>query len=153
MNKWTVILGCAVSIVVSVANAQSIPQDVEVSAIHSLRTNEKLEMKAYKSIRIDQGFKMAPGSSLRLELVPQEKNESVTPDKELVVYPNPSSGKITIQGTFLNDALTIYDQAGNPVMGADLNGENPSVDISGLKKDQYFIKVSKSQNATRLIKN
>lgn len=135
------------------AAAQTIPRNVEINAYHSLESSQTLDMKAYETISIREGFKMAPGSSLKLMVVPKDISNSIV-DKDaeqLVVYPNPSTGKITIQGSFNNDELVIYDRTGNPATQIIINGENPVVDLSGLKNEVYIIKVL--NKAVRLIKN
>jgi len=151
MNFYGTVLMSAFFLNGSVLCAQVVPQRVEVNATHSLASNQSMEMKAYERICIREGFRMEPGASLKLVLVSKEEDHQKAKE-DLVVYPNPTPGKIIIQGNFLSDELVIYDHNGNSVMHASLTGENPTFDISNLKVGQYFVKTSQSQ-AKRLIKN
>jgi hypothetical protein len=151
MNLYGTIVTSVFFLSCSVLCAQVIPRTVEINATHSLASNQSMEMKALERICIREGFRMEPGSSLKLVLVTREEDQQKTKE-EIVIYPNPTPGKIIIQGTFVSDELVIYDYNGNSVMRASLTGENPMLDISNLKVGQYFVKTSQSE-AKRLIKN
>jgi len=71
----------------------------------------------------------------------------------LSVYPNPSADLITIQGKFDNTLLVIYSNSGNPEIKTSINGENPVVNVSGLKYGDHIIKIESLNRAARLIKN
>ena len=55
-------------------------------------------------------------------------------NKEVVVYPNPTDGKVNLPSHI--STWTVYDQVGKAV----LNGEGTSIDFSQLKKGMYVIK-------------
>jgi len=138
---------------IAVAGAQTIPQTLEVNADHSITSSQSLEMKASERISIREGFKMEPGSSLRLMVVPVGTVQSEKEDLPLSVYPNPSADLITIQGKFDNTLLVIYSNSGNPEIKTSINGENPVVNVSGLKYGDHIIKIESLNRAARLIKN
>ena len=142
-----------VFLTISTINAQTMPRSIEINADHSLASNQTLDMKAYESICIREGFKMASGSTMRLMVMPKREEDQAAIDLPPTVYPNPSPGKIAVQGIFNSDEFIIYDHSGNLEMRVTLNGENPVVDISGLKKETYFIRTSKSEKTTRLARN
>jgi len=138
---------------ITMAGAQTIPQTLEVNADHSLVSSQSLEMRATERISIREGFKMELGSSLRLMVVPVSAVQSEKEELPLSVYPNPSADLITIQGNFENTLLVIYSNTGNPEMKATISGENPVVNVSGLKYGGHIIKLESLNRAVRLIKN
>jgi hypothetical protein len=128
----------------AIANAQMIPQRIEINATHSLQVDQSLDMKASEAICIREGFKMVPGSSLRLTVIPKGNNDFDDGHKlkEIAVYPNPGVSKVIIQGSYEKSLLTIFDDSGNPVVQFLLNGADPVIDVSGLKEGNYVFKGS-----------
>jgi len=73
--------------------------------------------------------------------------DEVTIDKSIRIYPNPTSGKATIQFdvTSGNYTLSVLNMLGQTVMAdkINLNGQSSySIDMSGFEKGMYFVKIS-----------
>lgn len=65
--------------------------------------------------------------------------------KKIALYPNPSSGEITIKSNdfFLNNNYSITDQTGREIQSGTLNGMETKLDISDMSGGLYFFKVDK----------
>ncbi len=74
----------------------------------------------------------------------------------LKLYPNPSSGKIYIQGlgTNSNTTIQVYDTKGTKYPDIKLNDDH-SIDVESLSRGIYFLKVISKRNQTtlKIIKN
>jgi hypothetical protein len=140
--KTTILSTFAFFLLSVIANAQIIPQRIEINAKHSLQADQTLDMKASEVICIKEGFKMVPGSSLRLIVIPKANADFDGGHKleETAVYPNPGVSQVIIQGFYEKSLLTIFDDSGNPVGQVLLNGANPVIDVSKLREGSYIFK-------------
>jgi hypothetical protein len=79
------------------------------------------------------------------------------PFSEIYVFPNPSEGRLTIEGMYNGNKLLsagIYNVSGQLVLDAKLHGSSithQDLDISNLEPGVYFLKLSDNQ-AERLYK-
>ena len=80
-----------------------------------------------------------------------DKNSGTTDDSNIdfVMYPNPSTGSLTIEGT-TSKLLTIYDIFGAEVFKAKLSGNvnAQTFDISELDSGLYFVQVREGKNVS-----
>jgi len=68
--------------------------------------------------------------------------ESYTMDgKGLVLYPNPATNTLNIESSTKFSQLLISDVLGNVVIKQQVNNHAVSMDVSGLWKGLYFVKV------------
>lgn len=70
-------------------------------------------------------------------------------------YPNPVEDKLHFSGDIVVSEITIFNLLGQEVMNTQVNSSVGEIDISGLQKGNYLLKVS-SENQThtvRIIKN
>lgn len=131
------------------SKAQVIPEALIVGKSGALSETDNKEFTATKTIRFEGGFCTKPGSVFKAYIVEAVDNfSSNIPD--ILTYPNPSSLTVTILGRFDKTVVTIYDFMGIKVMDAVIEGENPSLDISELKRGQYTISVDRK--TARLVK-
>ena len=135
-----------------IGNCQEVVSEtVFVSKEESLKETDCKIYTATKLILFESGFCTKPGSNFRAEIVEAKNDKSKTEIKSVLVYPNPGSGLITVQGFFQESVLGVFDATGNLINSIPLNGTNPAVDISAMKKGDYYFKISNS--VTRFIKN
>jgi hypothetical protein len=72
---------------------------------------------------------------------------------QLLVYPNPTTGAITIHSTkAMNQGYTIHDQMGRTVVTGELNGYDTHVSLSHLAKGMYILKVNGNYKPAQLAK-
>jgi len=72
---------------------------------------------------------------------------------QLLVYPNPTTGAITIHSTkAMNQGYTIHDQMGRTVVTGKLNGYDTNVSLSHLAKGMYILKVNGNYKPAQLVK-
>jgi len=92
--------------------------------------------------RIFEGFV----SVLNIEDLTQE-------GKTLLVYPNPTSNNITIQGKEgMNQNFKIFDQMGREVISGKLNGISTEVNLSFLYKGIYTLKIEGNYQPAQIVK-
>jgi hypothetical protein len=101
----------------------------------------------------------APGcnSPEEVELAcPVSVGES-NPFQQLLIYPNPSSTQITIElpdAPQKNTVLTIYNINGQQMLSTKITVQKTLIDISGLPKGIYFVKVTNEKvlSVNKLVK-
>jgi uncharacterized repeat protein (TIGR01451 family) len=72
---------------------------------------------------------------------------------QLLVYPNPTTGAITIHSTkAMNQGYTVHDQMGRTVVTGELNGYDTHVSLSHLAKGMYILKVNGNYKPAQLAK-
>lgn len=59
----------------------------------------------------------------------------------IVLYPNPTSKQITLQGLQTETEFTIYDVSGKKLSNGQCNRLNTTIDVSHLRAGYYFIKL------------
>jgi uncharacterized repeat protein (TIGR01451 family) len=92
--------------------------------------------------RIFEGFV----SVLNIEDLTQE-------GKTLLVYPNPTSNNITIQGKEgMNQNFKILDQMGREVISGKLNGISTEVNLSFLSNGMYTLKIEGNYQPAEIVK-
>ena len=65
----------------------------------------------------------------------------------ILIYPNPSSGFINIEGNLNNTCIKIINLAGQVIICKNIkNSEKETIDISGMTKGLYFISVNNNGN-------
>lgn len=63
-------------------------------------------------------------------------------DDDLVVYPNPSTGQFTVQGSMLNEGhVEVLDVTGRKVFSRDLEQETMSLDLTSQPNGIYFLQM------------
>lgn len=73
--------------------------------------------------------------------------------KTLLVYPNPTSNKITIKGKeAMTQIFKIYDQMGREVLNGKLNGISTEVNLSMLSKGIYTLKIEGNYKPAQIVK-
>ncbi|TAF72035.1 MAG: T9SS C-terminal target domain-containing protein, partial [Bacteroidetes bacterium] len=62
---------------------------------------------------------------------------------EVSIYPNPSSGmiEVSVNDTFLNATLEVYDMQGKKVMAQTIADLQTKMDLSNYQAGMYFIKI------------
>lgn len=72
----------------------------------------------------------------------------------LRVYPNPTTGTVTINTDNYPALMTVVDMSGREVMHRTIDGQQTTVDLRQLDNGTYFIKVASQQNMliTKIIK-
>lgn len=71
------------------------------------------------------------------------------PVKQLVtVYPNPSEGNITITGVNNISDIGVYDLTGRKVMSVRNISSGSRLDLTGLEKGAYFIRIEDGENVS-----
>lgn len=78
--------------------------------------------------------------------------ELINEGKTLLVYPNPTSNKITIKGKeILSQNFNVYDQMGREVLNGKLNGISTEVNLSMLHKGIYILKIAGNYKPAQII--
>jgi len=75
--------------------------------------------------------------------------EEEVENKDLNLYPNPSNSKVNISDQALNGdyQIEVYNNTGQEVYNSNLNLSNSkSIDLSGLNKGFYFVKISNDKS-------
>jgi hypothetical protein len=73
--------------------------------------------------------------------------------EEISVYPNPSTGSITVKGIKgANQVLIIRDVLGKSVLTSSLNNNSQTVDISVLPQGIYFATINSKEGKSKTIK-
>ena len=78
-------------------------------------------------------------------LPPQDKLSVIENENtfvpEVLIYPNPSKEKITIEATFESAQIEIVDLAGTIIYKTFMQGTRTDVDLTGFKPGVYFVKL------------
>lgn len=79
---------------------------------------------------------------------------TATSDSETIIYPNPSTDRMTISGTQEITDVSAYNQSSGETTPVPFNSSNREADISQLRSATYLIKVSTPQsvNIFRIVK-
>ena len=77
-------------------------------------------------------------------------NEEIIVKNKNTIYPNPSSGSITILGIYEKQAYKIYNLMGAEVLKGSINF-NENIEIQHLKRGLYFLKLENG-NAIKFIR-
>lgn len=83
-------------------------------------------------------------------------NESIAENESIIIFPNPASDFIDVisQGKVnLVSQISVYNTLGECVMNLRPNELPLRIDVSGLTKGIYFVRISDPQNKTIMIKN
>ena len=67
-------------------------------------------------------------------------------DASVNLYPNPTSGLLTIEAEHMN-AVGLYNLVGQCLMGKTAENDNAILDLNGLLEGVYFVKVTTSQGS------
>ena len=81
-------------------------------------------------------------------------SQIVTPNSQIVLYPNPSNGVFTISAIEQNTSIGIYNAIGELVKSIQSTDSNTTIDLSNYSNGIYFIKVknNKGEAIQKLIK-
>ena len=73
---------------------------------------------------------------------------------ELSLYPNPATDIVNINTSVSVDQVRLYDLTGRKMMEANPNKENFDLDVTGLSKGVYLVKLNagNKEATTKLIK-
>lgn len=75
-------------------------------------------------------------------------NNVIIEDKGLRIYPNPSSGSISITGLGEEAEVTIFDLTGRSLDQVSMNKMENEMHIQDLKSGVYFVKIQDGENVT-----
>ncbi len=67
--------------------------------------------------------------------------ETLISTNSLTLYPNPVQNVLHINSSGKTGMIEVFDITGKSVLQKQIQGYNPSIDVSGLKKGIYFVKV------------
>ena len=81
-------------------------------------------------------------------------NETFT-TSQIKMYPNPSTGIVTIDSKDVVDSIAVINVLGQTVMSKEINSASFTLDISDLNAGQYFIQLNSNNNKVvkKLFKN
>jgi hypothetical protein len=88
--------------------------------------------------------------------LPNSVQSGTSDRKQIKMFPNPTSGGITIEGFVVNfsTSYVISDATGRQVMSGSISADNNKIDVSSLLNGMYFV-AFKSEHETvvlRLVK-
>jgi hypothetical protein len=129
----------------------------------------KFDAAATSYVLLDKGFNAANGSvfiaqalngctsgSPQLPSLESSSKESVSvveKDESIIVYPNPTTGKITIEHPISLAEIALYDLTGKLVMKINTMGDTKSdIDIGNLSQGVYIL-YAKGFSSIKVIKN
>lgn len=129
----------------------------------------KFDAAATSYVLLDKGFNAANGSVFiaqalngctagspqlpSLESTSKESVSVVEKDESIIVYPNPTTGKITIEHPISLDEIALYDLTGKLVMKINTMGDTRSdIDIGQLSQGVYIL-YAKGFSSIKVIKN
>ena len=74
--------------------------------------------------------------------------ESVSNNADISVYPNPSTGLVTISMPSVNEGTTLYitDMIGKEVFKSTVKNANMSLDLTNLQKGLYMLTIYNGKN-------
>ena len=73
--------------------------------------------------------------------------------KELLIYPNPTSGLITVKSKeAIFEIINVYDQLGRLVLTGELSGLSTEINLDQLSKGSYTIQITGSYKPAVLVK-
>jgi len=95
--------------------------------------------------------KPKPGSVLWIDdvdvTIPTGINQVPANKDQVIVYPNPGEGIFTIQTTaFDNTSVEVYNLLGEKILSDKLQNNNTQIDLSGLAKGMYQLRLIKNNN-------
>ena len=92
-------------------------------------------------------------------LAPQDTNDFVgisdysIPTANIIVYPNPTSGQLTVSSSEAIRNITIYDLSGRLVESVDVNADmQVNLNVARLNSGVYFIKTQLENQQTKTSK-
>jgi hypothetical protein len=145
MNKHTLYMSLAfVALTATTSFSQGLPVNLYLAQDRSLNETDAKVYQATSGIYFQTGFSAKVGCSLFASVVTAEERSTPTApsaDNVLSVYPNPTTGAVTVNGIYLRERLTIYDDLGSPVQTLTLDGENPTV-TPALRPGQYVFQAA-----------
>ena len=130
--------------------------------------NADVTFKANKSVRLKPGFSVKannshfvanakggrcnyngtptantvnPKATTYIYTGPEEEEAQPTTGKSQLVYPNPTTGRITVQCEEAQSTITIRDLLGNKVRQQKNASGNVEIDLGGLPKGIYTVKI------------
>jgi hypothetical protein len=76
-----------------------------------------------------------------------------TVKQQITIFPNPTKNIISIKGEKnMNQSFSIYDQMGREVFKGKLNGISTEINLSGLSKGIYTLKIDGNYQAAQIVK-
>jgi hypothetical protein len=66
--------------------------------------------------------------------------EKIKPEKKLIIFPNPSNGKITVSSKDRMSEIQVFDLSGKALERINTDGKSKSVDFSAYPVGKYIIK-------------
>lgn len=76
-------------------------------------------------------------------------NQTIASQEDLLIFPNPSSGKFTFSHLEKGNKLEVYDVLGNRVYQNTLKENNLTIDLEGKDKGVYLYRITGTQKETR----
>ena len=73
------------------------------------------------------------------------------PDPSILVFPNPTSGYVTVTGLSIGEVINVYTVSGTQIIKHTATSEKVILDLSGLSKGVYLLQTE--QKSIKLIKN
>lgn len=118
-------------------NMVSAPDSVILDIISSLWTNKSVSYVG-AVLKIDEIY-------FKSQMLPTSI-KSNSGNKSIIIYPNPSGGKFTIQiynGSLIQvtGKVIIYNEMGVEVLKSAINNQKSDIDISGMPNGIYYVKI------------
>lgn len=123
---------------------------LKVQSLNTLQQGDMVNKQA--NIYFDYNF---PVTTNEAETVFQTlSNPDFENDPSLTIYPNPSSGLITIKGDFNIKSIQLFDAQGRLLQNNIANNTEAQIDLSSKSNGVYFIKVitNKGMKVEKLVK-
>jgi hypothetical protein len=127
--------------------------DIDLSEIPTSNAAGDLENEVYKIIRYStdysgfNGLDMTPGDFVELNN-PQTGFDQEMRDDNLLVYPNPTTGTITITGEMGNNTIQILTARGALYKALPNQSGPVDIDLSSLNSGLIFVKVTNNLNGS-----
>jgi len=129
---------------------------VNVTANERMAAHDEIEIVATELIYFGAGFKAEAGCHLRarivtaVDVVPSPEIRNKESESRLGFFPNSVVDFVSINGSFSDAELRVFDNQGILKMTTILNGRNPSVNMSNLSSGIYLLQLG--SNFGRLLK-
>ena len=73
-------------------------------------------------------------------------------EQSIVLYPNPASAAIVVQGGYPMESIEIFDPAGRSIFTTHPAGTNARLNIEALEAGCYFLSVTTNKGNTEILK-
>ncbi len=126
----------------------------ESIVIENLTVEEGAYFEAYIGYDCSELF-IRPSSNQRLaQSTSQNPNRQIEIESvySFTIYPNPTTGRVTIEQEIGSGTLTLYNQLMQPVFTTNINHSPETIDISHLPKGVYIARFVSTASQTQITK-